>query len=194
MDALAGDLERTEDDVDGAKVRHYRDVLLRTREAALAVVSLQNSTIGARLLKFFIHHKDLDWLPRAHRILRYMTFQLEYMPEGGTQEETLATEDTRRENDRLIKDNESSLDHFRARNGSHPGHECAWKVGRRLGGGRYSVLWCSHKFLGKQFIQLLNLAVARSPTELGGNPYRRRSRSPWATPWFFPANHRHPNW
>jgi hypothetical protein len=84
MDALAGDLERTEDDVDGAKVRHYRDVLLRTREAALAVVSLQNSTIGARLLKFFIHHKDLDWLPRAHRILRYKTFQLEYMPATGS--------------------------------------------------------------------------------------------------------------
>jgi hypothetical protein len=40
MDALAGDLERTEDDVDGAKLRHYRDVLLRTREEALAVVSL----------------------------------------------------------------------------------------------------------------------------------------------------------
>jgi len=77
------------------------------------------------------------------------------MPEGGTQEETLATEDTRRQNDRLIKDNDSSLDHIRARNGSHPGHECAWKAGRRFGGGRYSVLWCSHKFLGKQFIPLL---------------------------------------
>ena len=100
------------------------------------------------------------------------------MPEGGTHEETLATEDTRRENDRLIEDNDSSLDHIRARNGSHPGHECAWKAVRRFGGGRYSVLWCSHKFLGRQFIQLLNLAVARSPSELGGNPCRRRSRSP----------------
>src|SRR5271169_3200423 len=155
MDALAGDLKRTEDDVDGEKIRHYRDVLLRTREKALAVVSLQNSTIGARLLKFFIHHKDLDRIHRAHRILRYMTFQLEYMPEGGTQEETLATEDTRRENDRLIKDNEPSLDYIRARNGSNPGHECAWKVGLRFGGGRYSELWCSHKFLEKQSIQLL---------------------------------------
>jgi len=46
------------------------------------------------------------------------------MPAGGTQEETLATEDTRRENDRLIKDNESSLHHFHARNGSNPGYEC----------------------------------------------------------------------
>jgi hypothetical protein len=89
------------------------------------------------------------------------------MPEGGTHEETLAIEDTPRENDRLIKDNDSRLDHIRARNGSHPGHECAWKVGRRFGGGRYSVLWCSHKFLGKQFIQLLKV----------GNPCRRRSRS-----------------
>jgi hypothetical protein len=52
------------------------------------------------------------------------------MPEGGTHEETLAIEDTRRENDRLIKDNDSSLDHIRARNGSHPGRECAWKIGR----------------------------------------------------------------
>src|SRR5271169_7236870 len=162
MDALAGDLERTEDDVDGEKIRHYRDVLLRTREKALAVVSLQNSTIGARLLKFFIHHKDLDRIHRAHRILRYMTFQLEYMPEGGTQEETLATEDTRRENDRLIKDNESSLHHFRARNGSGSGHDSAWKVGRRFGGGRCSALWCSHKFLGNKFMQRLNVAVARS--------------------------------
>src|SRR5580700_6553970 len=184
MDALAGDLERTEDDVDGAKLRHYRDVLLRTREEALAVVSLQNSTIGARLLKFFIHHKDLDRIHRTHRILRYRTFQLEYMPERGTQEETLATEHTRRQNNRLIKDHDSSLDHIRAGNGSYPGRECAWKAARRFGGGRYSVLWCSHKFLGKQFIQLLNLAVGRSPTELGGNPCRRRSYSSWATPWF----------
>ena len=140
MDALAGDLERTEDDVDGAKVRHYRDVLLRTREEALAVVSLQNSTIGARLLKFFIHHKDLDRIHRAHRILRYKTFQLEHMPGSGTQEQALATEDTRRENDCLIKDYEPRLHHFRARNGSNPGHESAWKVGRRFGGGRHTVL------------------------------------------------------
>src|SRR5580658_3008654 len=194
MDALAGDLERTEDDVDGAKLRHYRDVLLRTGEEALAVVSLQNSTIGARLLKFFIHHKDLGRIQRTHRILRYKTFQLEYMPEGGTHEETQAPEDTRRENDRLIKDNESSLHHFRARNGSKPGHECPWQVCSRFGGGRYTVLWRSHKFLGKQFIQFLNLAVTRSPTELEGNPCCRRGRSSWATPWFFPANHRHPNW
>src|SRR5271170_6224377 len=169
MDALAGDLERTEYDVDGEKIRHYRDVLLRTREKALAVVSPQNSTIGARLLKFFVHHKDLDWLHRAHCILRYKTFQLERMPGSGTQEQTLATEDTRRENDCLIKDYEPRLYHFCARNGSNPGHECAWKVGPRFGGGRYSVLWCSHKFLGKKFIQLLNLAEPARPGQQRGS-------------------------
>jgi len=91
------------------------------------------------------------------------------MPGSGTQEQTLATEDTRRENDCLIKDYEPRLHHFCARNGSNSGQECAWKVGPRFGGGRYSVLWCSHKCLGKKFIQLLNLAEPARPGQQRGS-------------------------
>jgi len=71
MDAPAGDPERTQDNVNGAKLRHCRNFLLKTREEALAVVSLWNLTMDARLRKFLIHHQHLDWIDRAFCLFRH---------------------------------------------------------------------------------------------------------------------------